>query len=134
MNGRSLKQTGALMALALVLAAAVPGRAETVRRGPIRMAEPADIFTASGELSGTLDPDFPVNGVMYHLSPDALIYEIGRGIIPPGSFIGDRMVFVAGPATGNTVTTVIVRPSGESVSRTAVPDGSVQTRSASEPL
>jgi len=134
MHGRILKR--AVVALALLLVASVAaGQSVHKLRNVIQVPDAPDTFSASGEFVGTLDWEFPLGGAMYHLSPDAQIYEIGRGLLPIGSLIGDRFIYISGvgPAGSSPVTTVIVRPSDEAAASNVIPDGSVQMRDPSAP-
>lgn len=80
--------------------------------------------TFSGSLSGPIADGMVVGGVTFRVAPDVRIYELGRGIVPPGTSYFDRRVTVSGIKVRDTfvVQSVLVRPDrwGGSVGGTGV--------------
>jgi hypothetical protein len=69
-------------------------------------------FDVSGEFTGTLDGEIQLGGVWYRLAADAILYEIGSGLLPSGTMVVDRHVFLSGMGSEDTgsITMVIVCP------------------------
>lgn len=86
------------------------GPRKTSRAARTLLAAPS--FTDAAEFSGTIDGELYVNGTRYRLAPDAVIFEVGVGVVPRGSYYSGRVVSVSGVAQRRQmmVQTVIVRP------------------------
>ena len=104
---------GALLAISLI-APPAPAAAKTRHsvRGGVRAHPQSASFSVSGRFSGTIGGDIILDGVVYRLTTGASIYELGRGMLPPGTFISDRVIFLSGArqSNGMAVSSVIVRP------------------------
>jgi hypothetical protein len=75
----------------------------------------AQPFSLGGQFSGTLGGEILIGGVGYRLAPDALIYQVGTGLLPAGTVVEDRYLSVMGLKLRNStlVYSVIVRPADE---------------------
>lgn len=129
-NSIRISLSAALVLTTTVLVAAnlnADPRARRAQEEALRMTQP--VF-ASGEFTGRLDQEVTLNGVTYWLSPDVQIYEIGTGMVMPGTIVGNRHISVMGTRRGETVTisTVILRP--ESENNSSKDDGSQYVRVA----
>jgi hypothetical protein len=107
--------SAALVLTASVLVAAnlsADPRARRAQEEALRMTQP--VF-ASGEFTGRLDQEVTLNGVTYWLSPDVQIYEIGTGMVMPGTIVGNRQISVMGTRRGDTttITMIVLRPETE---------------------
>ena len=73
---------------------------------------PLSTFNTSGEFSGVLGGEILLNGVRYQLGSNVQIYELGVGLLPAGTEISDRWIFLSGVRTlgSNMIFSVIVRP------------------------
>ncbi len=130
---------GIALRLALVLAlvgslASAAGAAKSKAR-PLGKAGPllrSETFSTSGDFSGVLNGEIWMDGVGYTLSTDALVYEIDRGVLPLGTVVSDRMVWLSGLKSGSSmmVYSVVIRP-GTYV-RAVVTEPSDQVRVADE--
>ena len=91
-------------------------------RGISRKAVDSESFSISGAFSGALRGDILVDSVVYRLAPTAVVYEIGRGLVPLGTAFGDRVVILTGQPEGGAIVvySVIVRPG---VDRRSAGDG-----------
>jgi hypothetical protein len=69
-------------------------------------------FNVSGEFTGTMGGEILLEGVRYQLASNVNVYELGVGMLPPGSEVVDRHVFMSGVRTigSDIVFNVIVRP------------------------
>lgn len=72
----------------------------------------ARTFADAGEFSGELAGTITVNGTVYRLAPEVMIYEIGRGRMPSGTLVYRRMMALSGVTVGGSaiVHQIIVRP------------------------
>ena len=110
------------LAITLSLTLVVAAGADEARRPPhgsmtnalLRMQP----FGVSGQYSGTLAGEIRIDGISYRLSPDATIYEIGRGLVPQGTAVEYRYVYLSGLKVRGSMLVygVILRPASESVS------------------
>lgn len=102
------------LALTVVAALAPAARAELRMRRPStpRPAAAVETFAVSGTCSGAISTEVSVGGTSYRLSYGALIYELGRGLVPVGTAYYDRVVTVSGRVVRGTyiVDNVLVRP------------------------
>jgi hypothetical protein len=103
------------LALALVLAALLAPAAGADGRKPNKMDSdllPLAAFNTSGEFSGALGGEVLLNGMRYQLASNVQIYEIGVGLLPPGTEVSDRWVFLSGLKTmgSDMIFSVIVLP------------------------
>lgn len=85
-------------------------------------------FNVSGRFSGALTGDIQINGMSYHLSPEAQVYELGRGPLALGEVVSDRFVFLTGSRTRGDalIYSVIIRPATDAtdpVLRPTISDG-----------
>lgn len=113
-------QPGIAAVLTLVLlAASLPatrahaqGRLFTRPARPAASAAAGPSFILSGEFSGIVAGQLIVDGKPYRLSPEANIYEVGKGAVPIGTAYSNRIVFISGVQTSGAaiVSSVIVRP------------------------
>ena len=106
---------GTFLAVALALAAvlASPSGAEDRRhKAPDSPLLRAQAFTLAGRLTGSIGTQIQIDGTTYRVSPDASVYEVGRGRVPSGTAYYDRVVSVTGLKWRNTlvVYSVTVRP------------------------
>lgn len=118
---------GITLVLALALVATLAPRAGAEVRGRRPGARPAkqvETFVLSGTCSGTIDREIRVDGATYFVSPDARIFEIGRGEVPAGSAYWDRMVTLTGVKVRGTlvVQRVTVRPAAWGAGTATVAD------------
>ncbi|MFI5372846.1 MAG: hypothetical protein ACHQ52_14930 [Candidatus Eisenbacteria bacterium] len=92
-------------------------------------------FNASGEFTGSLDSEILMDGVTYHLSPDATVYEIGSGFVAMGSMVSDRHIFLAGMGSveDGQVTLIIIRPASDTYPDRNAPEGQVGIRDDASP-
>jgi hypothetical protein len=101
----------ALLALggALSSEAGAAAHRRTQRGDVLLKAQPISV---SGAYTGPLRGLIVLDGVPYRLAADATLYEVGRGPIPLGSVIDNRMLCLAGVRVRGTVvvTNVLVRP------------------------
>jgi hypothetical protein len=102
-------------ALALLLGAMVVPAAGADGRKPRRIRsdlERLETFNVSGEYSGTLGGEVLLGGTRYVLGPNVQVYEIGRGLLPAGSVIESRYIFISGVRDhgSDVIFSVIVRP------------------------
>ena len=103
------------LAFALVLATVLIPTAGADGRRPRRLQSDLlrmETFNVSGEFTGALSGEILLGGTRYRIGTNVQVYEIGRGLIPAGSVVGARHVFLAGVKTlgSNTVFSIIVRP------------------------
>jgi hypothetical protein len=126
------------LALALVFVALLAPAAGADGRKPNRMASdllPLAAFNTSGEFSGALGGEILLNGMRFQLDSNVQIYEIGVGLLPPGTELSDRWVFLSGLKTmgSDMIFSVIVLPS--SMPSLDQDDGSshIQVRDPSDP-
>jgi len=106
--------------LTLGLALAVLATFAPVAGAELRMRRPTpprpvaavETFALSGTCSGAISTEVVVGGTSYRLSYRALIYELGRGMVPIGTAYYDRVVTVSGHVVRGTyiVDNVLVRP------------------------
>lgn len=102
-------------AFALVLAAVLAPVAGADGRKPSKTDSdllPLSTFNTSGEFSGVLGGEIILNGVRYQLGSNVQIYELGVGLLPAGTEINDRWIFLSGVRTmgADMIFSVIVRP------------------------
>lgn len=102
---------GLALALGTVLTTAA-GAEFRLRKGLSSPLLRAQTFVLAGRVSGPIANEIRIDETTYMVSPDAQIYEIGRGIVPSGTSYYDRIVSVTGIKWRNTlvVTSVTVRP------------------------
>lgn len=102
----------ALVLVTLTAAAHASQKSRPVPRGAARPTLPSETFSVSGFFTGAVASGMVVNGTGLQLAPEAVVYEIGRGVVPQGTFFRDRMVCLSGTQVGNTllVRSVMVRP------------------------
>jgi hypothetical protein len=103
------------VALLFVLSTVPAGNAaadSATRRDRTTQRDAAPSFDVSGEFTGTLDGEIQLGGVWYRLATDAILYEIGSGLLPSGTMVVDRHVFLSGMGSVDTgsITLVIVCP------------------------
>lgn len=94
----------AVLAASSVAADRLKPRAEADRR--------AQAFAVSGEFSGALAGSISLNGERFQLAHDVRIYEIGRGVLPPGTTVYGRMLSLSGVYRESlgVIHQIIVRP------------------------
>ena len=102
-------------AFALLFAAVLAPAAGADGRKPNKMDSdllPLSTFNTSGEFSGVLGGEILLNGVRYQLGSNVQIYELGVGLLPAGTEISDRWIFLSGVRTigSDMIFSVIVRP------------------------
>ena len=104
-----------LMVVAIAATATAAGRTRPFRSSRAEGYLRSQPFTLAGEFSGTLSGEIVLNGLPYRLSPNAFVYEIGRGVVPVGTEVRDRFVTVSGLTTNRVtvVYSIIIRPEGE---------------------
>lgn len=125
-------RTSSLSVLALVACALLADAASAKPRRPDQRRETpvarSLAFHAAGDFSGTIGETIVVNGVSYWVAPDAMIYQVGRGPLQRGAFVGYAHLHVSGEIRGRTqaVTQIMVRPGaarlGDPAAITEVPD------------
>ena len=103
------------LAIVLALAVGVASQASAERkriREDARALLKAQTFATTLEFSGPLQGEIATAGGVVRIAPDVFIYELGNGVLSPGSFVSHRMLYVNGIMVGGTpvVTHVIVRP------------------------
>jgi hypothetical protein len=108
----------AIVLLAAVLAAGVASAAGVSRfrsQGVAKLLLDTPTFSTSGEYTGELGGDIVLDGAMYHLSPNAVIYQVDQGVIPMGSDLDHQLVFMTGRIQGTSrlVDAVVVQPADE---------------------
>jgi hypothetical protein len=109
-----------MLALTVAVAAAGPAgrRFHSVRAEEFERAQPVCV---GGEFSGTIGGEMVINGLPYRLATNAIVYQIGTGLIPLGTTVQDRSVTLSGLKMNNTtvIYSVSVRPAGEMTFETA---------------
>lgn len=120
-----------LTAFSIANTGAAPS-ATWIKRGAPR---PSSNFGVSGEFTGNLVGNLLMDGVSYRLAPDAILYEIGHGLLAPGTLVPNRHVFLSGQKLGDllVVTTVIVRPFEDMRASRGDTDGQVQVMDSATP-
>jgi hypothetical protein len=103
------------LAIVLALAAGVVSQASADRRSVRENARArlkVETFATTLEFSGPLQGDIATESGVVRLAPDVFIYELGNGVLSPGSFVDHRMIYVSGVMVGGTpvITHVLVRP------------------------
>jgi hypothetical protein len=114
---------GTSLGIALALAALVTTQAGAESRRHVRPSDPLlgpQPFTLSGPCSSCFGGEIRIDGVSYRLSPDARIYEAGRGFLPAGSSLTGRVVSISGLRLGTTLVacSVLVRPAPDPAAST----------------
>jgi hypothetical protein len=56
----------------------------------------ADRFADVGVFTGALEGIIILNGTPYRLAPNVCIYDVGRGVLPVGTFLGGYLVACSG--------------------------------------
>jgi hypothetical protein len=56
----------------------------------------ADRFADVGVFTGALEGIIVLNGTPYRLAPNVCIYDVGRGVLPVGTFLGGCLVACSG--------------------------------------
>ena len=123
------------IALALTVIVTMQAGAESRRRVlPSDPVSGPESFTLSGPCSGCFGGELRIDGVSYRLSPDARIYEVGRGFLPAGASLTDRVVCISGMKLGATLVarSVLVRPAPDPAASTP-PGGPVSVQEGSRP-
>ncbi len=114
MRNRTSTTVGAALVLALMVFAAANTGADSrsKRKDTDFYGQP---FNTSGTFSGALGGSIVVGGVLYQLSPDVQLYEIGRGLVPVGEAYNGRFVFLSGARSGGSelIYSVIIRPASD---------------------
>lgn len=119
------------IALTLPIAAGPASGANEKPRKPrpeVRELRQARTFSDVGEYSGVLGGTISFNGRQYRLAPDVTIYEVGRGLMAPGTTVSGRVMAISGVTLRNSeiVYQIIVRPAAGAASDApirAVPAG-----------
>jgi hypothetical protein len=102
LRGENMRdRCGITLSLALALAltvtcasAAGPARPRPIgKAGPLLQAQP---FLVSGEFTGPIGGEIRIDGVSYRLATDALVYEIGKGVVPLGTVVDGRVLCLSG--------------------------------------
>lgn len=105
--------TAFAVALALVAVLATQASADARQRKAAARSRPAPpTVVFSGTCTGLFAGEITVDGSRYRLANDAHLYEVGRGDLPAGSSLYDRIVTVTAMSVRNTlvVKSVVVRP------------------------
>jgi len=87
------------------------------REAPKRTVRPqSESFCFSALYSGPLSGELVINGVGYQVSEKATIYEVGNGLLTPGTGVRDRMICLSGSRRGDrlVISSISVRPVGNS--------------------
>ena len=128
---------GTSLGIALALAVLVTTQAGAESRRHVLPSDPLlgpQSFTLSGPCSGFFAGEIRIDGVSYRLSPDARIYEVGRGFMPAGSSLTDRVVCISALKLGTTLVacSVLVRPAPDPAASTP-PGGPVSVQEGPRP-
>jgi len=108
----------AIVLLAAVLAAGVASAAGISRfrsQGVAKLLLQMPTFSASGEYTGAFEGEIVLDGAVYHLSPNVVIYQVDQGVIPIGSDLDHQLVYMTGRIQGDSrlVDAVVVQPADE---------------------
>jgi hypothetical protein len=118
MRNRIGTSLGLAIALSLVgaLVATAGEAGRPFRSVKARALLDAETFGVSAQYSGAVIGEIRIDGVSYRIAPDASIYEIGSGLVPLGTVVQDRYVYLTGLKIGRTmmVYAVALRPASES--------------------
>jgi hypothetical protein len=92
----------------------------------------AEHFAAVGEFTGALEGTIILNGTTYRLAPNVCIYDVGRGALPVGAFLGGRIVACSGVTLRGTqvIDQIIVRAGVEDRMVDAAPIRAVRIEDA----
>jgi len=128
---------GTSLGIALTLGVLVTTQAGAESRRRILPSGPvpgSELFSLSGPCSGLFAGELRIDGVSYRLSPDARIYEVGRGFLPAGTSLTDRVVCITGMKLGATLVarSVLVRPAPDPAASTP-PGGPVSVQEGPRP-
>lgn len=113
MRHRINTSVGVILALSLVvLTGASPQKTRPPGRGIMRPVAAGALFETSGRFTGALGGEIQMNGASLPVAETAMIYEIGVGRLPVGSFVNDRVVYLSGTQVNGRIVIrqVIVRP------------------------
>jgi hypothetical protein len=111
-NRTSIYLSAALLTVLAAIPVADAAADSGFWRGRTITRHPSPGFDVSGEFTGTLGGEILLAGVSYRLASDAVVYEIGRGLLPLGTMVVDRHVFLSGLGSDESglIRMVIVRP------------------------
>jgi hypothetical protein len=92
----------------------------------------ADPFADVGEFTGALEGIIVLNGTPYRLAPNVRIYDVGRGVLPAGTFLGGYIVTCSGVTLrgSQVVDQIIVRAGANGRVVDAAPIRSVRIEDA----
>lgn len=125
-------RTGIVLSAVLVLTAAAVVNTEADSLKPRMHRLPVDGFGVSGEFTGTLNGTIQMGTDTFLLSPDVIVYEIGTGMLPQGTIVTDRYVYLSGSQAG-MINMVIIRPASESGPDPSDPENHVHVLSNAKP-
>ena len=128
---------GTSLGIALTLGVLVTTQAGAESRRRILPSDPVpgpEMFSLSGSCSGFFAGELRIDGVSYRLAPGARIYEVGRGFLPSGTSLADRVVCISGTKLGATLVagSVLVRPAPDPAAGTP-PAGPVSVQEGARP-
>jgi hypothetical protein len=92
----------------------------------------AEHFTDVGEFTGALEGIIVLNGTPYRLAANVCIYDVGRGALPVGTFLGGAIVACSGVTLrgSQVVDQIIVRPGVDGRAVDAAPVRTVRIEDA----
>lgn len=81
-------------------------------------------FALSGTFSGTLAGEIKMGKTKVRVTPDTMIYAVGKGISSPDTYVSNRSVYVSGVRgnDGLVARMILIRPM-ESYHKTGMRDG-----------
>ena len=128
-------RTGILLSAALAFALTAISVANTgadsrLPRGRAAASRPSQSFDVSGVFTGVFGREIQLGTASYRLAPNAMVYEIGRGLLPLGTLVTDRYVFLSGLGSEDAglVYMVIVRPAAEMWPDKGDPESHIRVR------